>query len=461
MRSLIATLSATIFFSFCIASIKCDNVKIKKEITNDSLKEITNGSFKFNDNDYPIKCKLYHVFQGENLMKLGKKFRASPLNLTRLNPDLNIFSAEVGTPLCVVGTISKVAMKFEAKGTKRNIGKRPKNLVRYKTTPAVDNCDRILQNSNPPLSQMKFVELNPQKSCENMKTKSLMIFLPKGTVVNDDDDVKIKAAKKGSNDDVDCLMGPWSDWSSCENGERTRIRNVYQEASGNGKACSSSSEMISCESSNFMSRSSDQCFHAADGCSNPLGNYRIFTPACNFHDICWACRDQQWPSYMSVQTCDDIFAGLQIITCDNYWRNWFDKAWCHFVASIQFVGVQFVKPTYDYPGTCPPLDKVLNAKLGKAHIGYAVPAGCDCEGNSCSYRGEPFPCWGDGSICGAGTTCNNCCNGYNYWGSKWFTACGNEPCWGRGTLCGAGTTCGNCCSGADCPWYQFGVCTCQ
>jgi hypothetical protein len=72
-------------------------------------------------------------------------------------------------------------------------------------------------------------------------------------------------------------------------------------------------------------------------------------------------------------------------------------------------------------------------------------------------------CWSDGTICGAGTTCNHCCNTSEYWDSKVFTACGTEPCWGGGTVCGTGTTCENCCGGnlgADCPWYQFGVCTC-
>ena len=72
------------------------------------------------------------------------------------------------------------------------------------------------------------------------------------------------------------------------------------------------------------------------------------------------------------------------------------------------------------------------------------------------------PCWSDGARCGAGTTCNNCCNGYEWWDKKFFTACGQEPCWSRGATCGKGTTCGNCCSGsADCPWYKFGVCKCK
>ena len=72
----------------------------------------------------------------------------------------------------------------------------------------------------------------------------------------------------------------------------------------------------------------------------------------------------------------------------------------------------------------------------------------------------PEPCWENGSICGLGT-CTSCCNGSEYWESKAFMACGPEPCWGGGTICGAGTTCNSCCGSADCPWYQFGICTCN
>jgi hypothetical protein len=70
------------------------------------------------------------------------------------------------------------------------------------------------------------------------------------------------------------------------------------------------------------------------------------------------------------------------------------------------------------------------------------------------------PCWENGAQCGAGTTCTSCCNSYEFWESKAFTACGTEPCWGAGAICGAGTTCTSCCSDANCPWYQFGICTC-
>lgn len=70
-------------------------------------------------------------------------------------------------------------------------------------------------------------------------------------------------------------------------------------------------------------------------------------------------------------------------------------------------------------------------------------------------------CWGDGALCGIGTSCFRCCNPHKYWVRKLMTACGDEPCWGGGTVCGAGTTCRACCHGAHCPWYWFGVCKCR
>lgn len=64
-------------------------------------------------------------------------------------------------------------------------------------------------------------------------------------------------------------------------------------------------------------------------------------------------------------------------------------------------------------------------------------------------------CWGDGTLCGIGTTCNYCLNTYRYWYSKAMTACGKEPCWGRGTICGAGTSCNACCKSYSWWWSKF------
>lgn len=69
--------------------------------------------------------------------------------------------------------------------------------------------------------------------------------------------------------------------------------------------------------------------------------------------------------------------------------------------------------------------------------------------------------WGDGTTCVPHISCHCCANSYEWWDGPFCHKCGKEPCWGKGTVCGAGTTCGNCCSGQNCPWYQFGVCTCK
>jgi len=71
------------------------------------------------------------------------------------------------------------------------------------------------------------------------------------------------------------------------------------------------------------------------------------------------------------------------------------------------------------------------------------------------------PRYPDGTTCLQGTSCKACKNSATFWSGPFTFKCGKEPCWRGGTTCGAGTTCGICCSGADCPWYQFGVCTCK
>lgn len=69
--------------------------------------------------------------------------------------------------------------------------------------------------------------------------------------------------------------------------------------------------------------------------------------------------------------------------------------------------------------------------------------------------------WPDGKRCVVGTTCNQCYNSSSVWDSKATRACGAEQCWEAGTICATGITCDNCCADtADCPWYQFGICTC-
>jgi len=425
--------------------------------------------------DYPIECMQYHVFQEENLEEIVNNFQISVSDLSLLNPELSLPSVELGTPLCVVGKV-KVQHEGHEKIKKENnlrgktIGNRSPTLVQYETNPNEDSCQKLFHNTEPPLSHLEFVELNPHVSCEAIQTTPQTVFLPEGTVI-----VDFENDESLLNGDQDCLYGAWSDWTICEDGTKTRERNIYREARGGGKVCPIAHEMSTCESDNEENRnlfqtdntraltSSDQCLKFTNGCSVPseLGEpYAIFTPACNFHDICWSCTDpKNWG--ISKIDCDAYFKVAMKNTCAGYWQHQpFDRWWCEFLAESYFTVVTFVADGYE-EDSCPHVNDVLNSKLEGRYIGYSVPHGCSCEGKSCLYRGEKPPCWNDGTICGAGTTCNKCCNGSSWWTGKAFTACGNEPCWGRGTVCGAGTTCNSCCNGADCPWYQFGICTCN
>lgn len=67
----------------------------------------------------------------------------------------------------------------------------------------------------------------------------------------------------------------------------------------------------------------------------------------------------------------------------------------------------------------------------------------------------------DGTRCVTGATCNSCYNPSSRWESKAMTACGSEPCKDNGSICVTWFTCDSCCAGANCPWYQFGICTCR
>lgn len=66
--------------------------------------------------------------------------------------------------------------------------------------------------------------------------------------------------------------------------------------------------------------------------------------------------------------------------------------------------------------------------------------------NAASWQAfaDSGPCWGDGKLCGLGTTCKVCCDDASWWGTKAMTACGKEPQWKDGARCAVGTTCKRC-----------------
>ena len=113
---------------------------------------------------------------------------------------------------------------------------------------------------------------------------------------------------------------------------------------------------------------------------------------------------------------------------------------------------------WDATGVRPSLIAVDH--FGEGNVVAAVNA-VNRRSSPGDWRDLSWGGWDDGDLCGLGTTCEQCANEATYWESKLFTACGDEPCWGAGTVCGLGTTDSSCCNGADCPWYQFGICTCR
>jgi hypothetical protein len=103
-------------------------------------------------------------------------------------------------------------------------------------------------------------------------------------------------------------------------------------------------------------------------------------------------------------------------------------------------------------GTTCGVGTTCNACLNPSSYWFGFPAFTKCGAE---------PRWSDGTPCLLGTSCNACQNEATWWVGDGTAACGHEPCWGSGTVSGLGTTDSMCCNGADCPWYQFGFCTCN
>jgi len=381
--------------------------------------------------DYPIDCEEFYTFGSKRLKAVAKFFGTNMKGLSILNPGIKLRSLKIGTVICVVGKV-KNTITLQNGNTISKLGKRPKkSMKKYKTKAGIDTCESLQEYSQPPLSLFQLIKLNAKLSCIDMLKTSQLIYLPKGTVITE---IKNSA----SSIDRDCMFSSWSEWSICTDGKQTRMRNIYEEAKGNRIACPKAHETQKCKSLNDNSFSDNnieedentsddinalsQCSEAGqDGCSNPGYDYRVFTTACNYHDICWACdKPGKWG--ISKQTCDVHFHILMKNTCHLYWRDWFQKTWCLKLADIFYTGVRFVSDGYD-ADKCPSHQVALNAKLGGYHIGHKVPNHCPCFRKSCYYRGTPLPCWGRDTICGAGTTCNNCCRGYSWKWKFFFTAC--------------------------------------
>jgi hypothetical protein len=118
-----------------------------------------------------------------------------------------------------------------------------------------------------------------------------------------------------------------------------------------------------------------------------------------------------------------------------------------------------------YAALVSPTQGVLQVK--SIVIPYEAVTGCWPDGTICGVGTTCNQCchenrralgtkcggekWSDGTICGLGTTCRYCKNEATFWYGKVFTACGIESCWGDGTVCLPGTSCNRCCN--DDSWW--------
>jgi len=381
-------ISLTSIFAMGVMVYGEDVNNIESLLIDDSTKKSKFGI------DYPVKCDIFHMFRdGDNLEQIAKIHKTKVDNLSEINPGLDVFSIKGGMPICVVGKFKQLADDGKVGrhgGKARRVGRRPKNLMKYKTTPGVDNCAKFVKNANPLLSQMRFLELNPNVSCQDMEQKSVNVFLPKGTTIEEEQ------MKEQQIYDQDCVFGMWSDWSVCENGEKNRMRNMYQEASGNGKVCPELFETTTCGKISKVDShvSHKSCLPSGsryDGCSGPTD--AIFTPACNFRNICWGQSPKFWFNTYKT-SCDTYFYILMINTCNAYWNRWmwwhiyFSRKWCEHSAYTAYVWYTegHVVPDGGDATSYVSHNSALNKRHNGYGLGYSVPYGCSCEGKSCDFR---------------------------------------------------------------------------
>ena len=174
-------------------------------------------------------------------------------------------------------------------------------------------------------------------------------------------------------------------------------------ASGNGSACPETFETRSCEVGQEHKQrqllAPNECPDGYDGCSLPAGlePYRLFTPACNVHDICYSCNLHSGWEFASKDWCDSDFFGKMMAQCNSYWSNWWqgiDLVHCQNVAGLYLAAVAVAgsPDNYENPTNANlladgcywfPWEEPLNNANGAGFL--PSTAGCECEGTSCEY----------------------------------------------------------------------------
>lgn len=274
-----------------------------------------------------VVCNEYKVFTKDDCIESIEADFETDLQLLNPNLDLNI-PLEVGTALCVRGTVEDTGTPGIRGRHHLAIGKRPSNVVEYTTTPGQDNCLSIMEKARPALSIATFVELNPQVNCRDLETDAVMIYLPPGTTMSRSAESRSLFRKDTKQD---CIVGQWGDWGACSpDNTQKRSRNVYQEAGGEGEPCPATHESRECEGGRALETDENdhrvllepnQCPAGYDGCSVPDGiqYYHLFVPACNLHDICYSCNLHPGWEFASKEYCDGIFHLTMIAQCNSHW----------------------------------------------------------------------------------------------------------------------------------------------
>lgn len=344
-------------------------------------------------------CVQYKIFRaGDKIDTIVRDFGWTLPDVKALNPQFDWKGPmEVGMPLCVVGSMPNPSGDGVHHLKTVQKGRRPEGLVKYAAAEG-DTCLGIMKRAN--VDMATFVELNPQADCKNLT----VVYLPEGTVVANDENPNWPPKETNQ----DCLVGPWSEWSECSpKSTETRYRTIYQEAAGTGNPCPEAVEIRACDYQGFEDggrrlAEHQYCPHAHDGCSvgSYLIYYHLFVPACNVHDICYACHNYKtYPSGMSKAWCDFDFYGRMQKQCNYVWSGWwnyFPWQYCMVVADNYFLFVYNIakdnfkikegyKPHLVDDGChWKPWDQPLNNVAGYSgfHPGWY---GCRCDGTSCQY----------------------------------------------------------------------------
>ncbi|KAL9975642.1 hypothetical protein ACROYT_G012825 [Oculina patagonica] len=97
-----------------------------------------------------------------------------------------------------------------------------------------------------------------------------------------------------------------------------------------------------------------------NGCSIPFNmNYfykRLFTPACNKHDVCYACGvDNGWSQFR----CDLAFRRDMYSLCRRKYSTWYKRLPCYAIVGDYYAAVRtagwfyYENPSLSWCNTCP------------------------------------------------------------------------------------------------------------